>query len=50
MTAAWLRDINTGYVTQVAGNLASYAGSETEEEGTSQYQRRRGRGLSHFVL
>ncbi len=34
MTAAWLRDINTGYVSQVAGNLASYAGSETEEEGT----------------
>ncbi|HEY1583464.1 MAG TPA: hypothetical protein VGF73_10240, partial [Chthoniobacterales bacterium] len=35
MTAAWLRDINTGYVTQVAGNLASYSASETEEEGTS---------------
>ncbi len=35
MTAAWLRDINTGVVSQVAGNLASYAGSETEEEGTS---------------
>jgi hypothetical protein len=34
MTAAWLRDINTGYVSQVAGSLASYAGSETEEEGT----------------
>jgi len=34
MTAAWLRDINTGYVTQVTGTLASYAGSETEEEGT----------------
>jgi hypothetical protein len=35
MTAAWLRDINTGYVSQVAGNLSSYAGSETEEEGTT---------------
>ena len=34
MTAAWLRDINTGYVSQVTGSLASYAGSETEEEGT----------------
>ncbi len=34
MTAAWLRDINTGYVTQVAGSLTSYAGSDTEEEGT----------------
>ncbi len=35
MTAAWLRDINTGVVTQVAGNLSSYAGSESEEEGTT---------------
>ena len=35
MAAAWLRDINTGYVSQVAGTLASYAGSETEEEGAT---------------
>jgi glycosyl hydrolase family 57 len=33
MTGAWLRDIDTGYVSQVAGNFSSYAGSETEEEG-----------------
>ncbi len=33
MTGAWLRDIDTGYVSQVVGNFTSYAGSETEEEG-----------------
>ncbi len=32
MTGAWMRNTATGYVTQVAGNFASYAGSETEEE------------------
>ncbi|HEV3409910.1 MAG TPA: hypothetical protein VG095_06435, partial [Chthoniobacterales bacterium] len=37
MTAAWLRDINSGYVTQVVGNPASYAGSETEEEGAGNF-------------
>ncbi len=35
LTAAWLRDIDTGAVFQVVGNLASYAGAETEEEGAS---------------
>ncbi|HEY4281901.1 MAG TPA: alpha-amylase family glycosyl hydrolase [Chthoniobacterales bacterium] len=33
MTHAWLRDYDTGYVSQVVGNSVSYAGSETEEEG-----------------
>ncbi len=33
MTGAWLRDVNTGFVTQVAGNFSSYSNSETEEEG-----------------
>lgn len=33
MTAAWLRDINSGFVSQVVGNQAGYAGSETELEG-----------------
>ncbi len=33
MTGAWLRDLDTNYVTQVAGNFVSDAGSETEEEG-----------------
>ena len=33
MTHAWLRDYDTGYVTQLVGNPVSYAGSETEEEG-----------------
>lgn len=37
MTAAWLRDIDTGYVSQVAGNFASYAGSENEEEGAGNF-------------
>ena len=33
MTGAWLRDVDTGFITQVAGNLTNYSGSETEEEG-----------------
>jgi len=33
MTHEWLRDLDTGYVSQVVGNSVSYAGSETEEEG-----------------
>jgi hypothetical protein len=37
MTGAWLRDIDTGYVSQVVGNFASYAGSETEEEGAGNF-------------
>lgn len=37
MIGAWLRDIDTGYVTQVAGNQISYAGSETEEEGAGNF-------------
>ncbi|HEX8680536.1 MAG TPA: hypothetical protein VF683_11280, partial [Chthoniobacterales bacterium] len=37
MTAAWVRDINSGYVSQVAGNFGSYAGTETEEEGAGNF-------------
>jgi hypothetical protein len=37
MTAAWLRDIDSGYVTQVVGNFASYSGTETEEEGAGNF-------------
>ena len=37
MTGAWLRDVDTGYVSQVAGNFASYAGLETEEEGAGNF-------------
>ncbi len=33
MTAAWLRDLDTGAVYQVVGNFVSYSGSETEDEG-----------------
>ncbi len=37
MTGAWLRDVDTGFVTQVAGNFASYSASETEEEGAGNF-------------
>ena len=37
MTDAWLRDYDTGYVSQVVGNSVSYAGSETEEEGATNF-------------
>ena len=35
MKAAWMRDPSTQKVWQVAGNLASYSGTETEDEGAS---------------
>lgn len=35
MTAAWVRDLSTGAVLQALGNLASYAGSDTESEGNT---------------
>lgn len=35
MTAAWMRDPNSGKVWQVAGNFASYSNSEDETEGVS---------------
>jgi hypothetical protein len=35
MTAAWLRDPETAKIWQVAGNFASYANTDTEDEGTS---------------
>lgn len=35
MTAAWMRDPFTGRVWQVAGNFASYSGTETEDEGAT---------------
>jgi hypothetical protein len=37
LIGAWLRDVDTGYVSQVLGNFASYAGSETEEEGAGNF-------------
>ncbi len=37
LIGAWLRDIDTGSVSQVLGNFASYAGSETEEEGAGNF-------------
>jgi hypothetical protein len=37
MTAAWLRDPGTGNLWQVAGNLASYSGTDTEDEGASNF-------------
>jgi len=35
MTAAWMRDPTTSKVWQVAGNLAAFSNSETEDEGNS---------------
>ena len=35
MTAAWLRNPDDGKIWQVAGNFASYANTDTEDEGTS---------------
>ena len=37
MTAAWMRDPNTGRLWQVAGNLAAYSGTDTEDEGASNF-------------
>jgi hypothetical protein len=37
MTAAWLRDPSTGKIWQVAGNFASYANTETDVEGPSNF-------------
>ncbi len=37
MTAAWMRDPNTGKLWQVAGNIASYSGTDTEDEGASNF-------------
>jgi len=37
MTAAWMRDPFTGRLWQVAGNFASYSGTDTEDEGASNF-------------
>ena len=37
MTAAWMRDPNTKKLWQVAGNFASYSGTDTEDEGASNF-------------
>ena len=37
MTAAWLRNPDTGLVWQVAGNLGSYSGTDSENEGESNF-------------
>ncbi len=37
LTAAWMRDPHTGKLWQVAGNFASYSGSDTEDEGASNF-------------
>ena len=37
MTAAWMRDPATGKVWQVTGNFASYSGTDTEDEGASNF-------------
>jgi hypothetical protein len=35
MTAAWMRDPNTGKIWQVAGNFASASGSDSDDEGAT---------------
>jgi hypothetical protein len=37
MTAAWMRDPFNGRLWQVAGNFASYSGSDSEDEGASNF-------------
>jgi hypothetical protein len=37
MTAAWMRDPASGRLWQVAGNFASYSGTDTEDEGASNF-------------
>ena len=37
MTAAWLRNPDSGLVWQVAGNFASYSGTDSENEGESNF-------------
>ncbi len=37
MTAAWMRDPTTGKLWQVAGNFASYSGTDSEDEGASNF-------------
>jgi hypothetical protein len=37
MTAAWLRNPGSGLVWQVAGNFASYSGTDSENEGDSNF-------------
>jgi hypothetical protein len=37
MTAAWMRDPSNGKIWQVAGNFASYSGTDTEDEGDSNF-------------
>ena len=37
MTAAWMRDPTSGKVWQVAGNFSSYSGTDTEDEGASNF-------------
>jgi len=37
MTAAWMRDPSSGKLWQVAGNFASYSGTDTEDEGASNF-------------
>lgn len=37
MTAAWMRDPSNGKLWQVAGNFASYSGTDSEDEGASNF-------------
>jgi hypothetical protein len=50
MTAAWMRDPATGKIWQVAGNLAAYANTETEDEGTDNATAYRTSGFKDWYL
>ena len=50
MTAAWMRDPDSGKVWQVAGNFAAYSNTDTEDEGTSDATAYRTSGFKDWWL
>jgi len=50
MTAAWMRDPNSGKVWQVAGNFAAYSNTDTEDEGTDNATAYRTSGFKDWWL
>ena len=50
MTAAWMRNPTTGNVWQVAGNLAAYSNTDTEDEGSDNATAYRTSGFKDWWL
>jgi hypothetical protein len=50
MTAAWMRDPGTGKVWQVAGNLAAYSNTDSENEGSDNASAYRTSGFKDWWL